>query len=59
MKNNDQKAIVENNSFLLAGQKKVFFNNFIKNSSKKYKEQFQKYLQLNKLSSHMRIVVRK
>jgi len=52
-------SIVENNSFLLAGQKKVFFNNFIKNSSKKYKEQFQKYLQLNKLSSHMRIVVRK
>ena len=52
-------SIVENNLSFLEGRKKIFFENFIKNASKRYKEQFQKYLQTNKLSSHMRIVVKK
>ena len=51
--------IVENNSSFLEGTKKIFFEQIIKNASKKYKEKFQKYLQTNKLSSHMRIVVKK
>ena len=51
--------IVENNSSFLEGTKKIFFEKIIKNASKKSKEKFQKYLQKNKLSSHMRIVVKK
>ena len=52
-------SIVENNLFLLKGKKKIFFEKFIKNENQDYKDKFQKYLQLNKLSSHMRIVVKK
>ena len=52
-------SIVENNSSFLKGAKKIFFEQIIKNTSKKYKEKFQEYLQANKLSSHMRIVVKK
>ena len=52
-------SIVENNLSLLRGSKKNFFSHFIKNSSKRYKETFQKYLRTNKLSSHMRVIVKK
>ena len=52
-------SIVENNSKLLSKNKKTFMNLFFKNSSKEYKQNFQKYLQLNKLSSHMRVAVTK
>ena len=52
-------SIVENNKSLLTTERKNFINFFFKKASKKYKNQFQKYLQINKLSSHMRIVVQK
>ena len=52
-------SIVENNINLLEQEKKIFFKKFIQNESKKYKNKFQKYLQVNKLSSHMRIAVKK
>ena len=52
-------SIVENNQHLLSGEKKDFMKCVIKNTSKKYRLQFQKYLKDNKLSSHMRIVVKK
>ena len=51
--------IVENNLTLLKGKKRAFIENILKNSSTKYKELFQKYLQENNLSSHMRVVVKK
>ena len=52
-------SIVENNFDLLKGSKKRFMSNILKNTSKKYKENFQRYLQQQKLSSHMRVVVKK
>jgi len=52
-------SIVENNSKLLSKNKRFFIKFFFKNASKEYKKNFQKYLQLNKLSSHMRIAVTK
>ena len=52
-------SIVENNQQLLSGEKKDFIKCVIKNTSKKYRLQFQNYLKENKLSSHMRIVVKK
>ena len=52
-------SIVENNFSLLKKRKKHFFEKFIKNETKQYKNKFQRYLQANKLSSHMRVVVRK
>ena len=35
--------IVENNSSFLEGTKKIFFEQIIKNASKKYKEKFRDY----------------
>ena len=52
-------SIVENNQSFLKGKKKIFIKYIFKNTSKKYKQDFQKYLQVNKLSSHMRVVVKK
>tara|TARA_B100000029_G_C17598862_1_gene965106 strand:+ start:512 stop:1489 length:978 start_codon:yes stop_codon:yes gene_type:complete len=52
-------SIVENNMNLLEEDKRIFFEKFIKNENKQYKEKFQKYLQENKLSSHMRVAVKK
>jgi len=51
--------IVENNLSLLKGKKKIFIEYISKNTSKKYKNQFQEYLQDNKLSSHMRVLAKK
>ena len=52
-------SIVENNFSLLKGEIKFFIKSLQKNTSKIYKEHFQKFLQENKLSSHMRVVVQK
>ena len=51
--------IVENNLSLLKGSKKTFASYLSKNLSRLEKFEFQNYLKLNKLSSHMRIVVKK
>ena len=51
--------IVENNLSLLQGSKKAFANYLSKNLTTKEKFEFQNYLTLNKLSSHMRVVVKK
>ena len=52
-------SIVENNLSLLEGTKKFFMEYVSKKTSKQYKQQFQKYLQENKLSSHMQVVAKK
>ena len=51
--------IVENNLSLLKGKKKIFIEYITKNTSEKYKNQFQEYLRDNKLSSHMRVLAKK
>ncbi len=52
-------SIVENNSKLLSKNKKNLIDLFFKNTPTKHKKNFQRYLQLNKLSSHMRVAVTK
>ena len=52
-------SIVENNLSLVKEENKNFVLDVLKNKSAKFKIDFQKFLQEKKLSSHMRIAVKK